>query len=225
MHEVFNEMFAKLDELINDNYTNFEELRNIYCKFLEYLKGKVGTSGGFTGLSEYIILKAIQIRLEQKHGKFEWNKKTNDAYFSISTDNKILLAHAISIDDNMKRAVEKWGYSIEWSEDKAKLRPDIVIFKLTNSHYKPEVIVQIKIYHISPKAVDDEVEKIKRMACGGDKKPLCVIILFHQVGEHKQKLEEGFDLVITPEDPAEFKDMLQRIEERLLTTSFTSNKQ
>jgi len=220
MHEVFKEMFAKLDELIHDNYTNFEELRNIYHEFLEYLKEKVGTSGGFTGLSEYIILKAIQIRLEQKHGKFEWKKKTNDAYFSISKNNKILLTHAISIDDNMKRAVEKWGYSIEWSEDKAKLRPDIVIFKLTNSHYKPEVIIQIKIYHISPKAVDDEVEKIKRMAGGGDKIPLCVIILFHQVGEHKQKLKEGFDLVITPEDPAEFKDMLQKIEERLLITSF-----
>jgi hypothetical protein len=224
MHEVFKEMFAKLDELIHDNYTNFEELRNIYREFLEYLKEKVGTSGGFTGLSEYIILKAIQIRLEQKHGEFEWNKKTNDAYFSISTDNKILLTHAISIDDNMKRAVEKWGYSIEWSEDKAKLRPDIVIFKLTNSHYKPEVIIQIKIYHISPKAVDDEVEKIKRMAGGGDKIPLCVIILFHQVGEHKQKLKEGFDLVITPEDPAEFKDMLQKIEERLLI-HLSSNKQ
>jgi hypothetical protein len=220
-------MFAKLDELISNHYTNFEELTNIYFNFLNYLKEAAGTAGGFTGLSEYLILKAILKNLEEKlKCKFNPEQKTDDTYFLISEESKrILLTHAISIDNNMKRAVEKWGYSIDWSEDKAKLRPDIVIFKLTNSHYKPEAIIQIKVYHISPKAVEDEVEKIKKMAGDGDKKPLCVIILFHKVGEHKQKLKEGFDLVITPENPAEFKDMLQKIEERLLTTSFTSNKQ
>jgi len=153
--------------------------------------------------------------MEQKHGKFEWKKKTKDAYFSISKDNEILLTHAMSIDDDVKRAVEKWGYSIAWSEDKAKLRPDIVIFKLTNSIYKPEAIIQIKVYSVNPKAVTDEVEKIKKMAGDGDERSLRAIIFFFEIGKHKEELKEGFDYIITPKNHQEFDRMLQEIDKKL----------
>jgi len=216
MRAIFEEVFTKLDDLIKSHYTNFEELRNIYFEFLEYLKKvKAGTSGGFTGLSEYLILKAIQMRLEQKHGKFEWKKKTKDAYFSISKNNKILLTHAMCIDDNMRHAVEKWGCSIAWSEDKAKLRPDIVIFKLTNSIYKPYAIIQIKVYSVNPKAVKDEVEKIKKMAGDGDERSLRAIIFFFEIGKHKKELKEGFNYIITPKNHQEFDRMLQEIDKKL----------
>ena len=214
--KVFKETFTKLDDLIKSHYTNFEELRNIYFEFLEYLKEeKVGTSGGFTGLSEYLILKAIQIHLEQKHGKFEWKKKTKDAYFSISKDNKILITHAMSIDDDMKRAIEKWRCSIAWSENKAKLRPDIVIFKLTNNHYKLVAIIQIKVYAVNPKAVKDEVEKIRKMTSDGYEGPLRAIIFFFKIGKHKEELKKGFNYIITPENHQEFEKMLQKIDKKL----------
>ena len=119
------------------------------------------------------------------------------------------------IDDNMRHAVEKWGCSIAWSEDKAKLRPDIVIFKLTNNHYKPEAIIQIKVCSVNPKALKDEIEKIKRMAGDGDGGPLRAIIFFFEIGKHKKELKEGFNYIITPENHQEFEKMLQEIDKKL----------
>jgi hypothetical protein len=225
--KIFEEMFTKLDELIKSHYTNFEELSNIYIEFLEYIKKeKAGTSGGFTGLSEYLILKTILLHLEQKlNVEFEKPLKIKGAYFFVSKDKEILVTHAININKDMESVVkEKFGYGTIWSKDKTikRLRPDIVIFKLTNNYYKPEAIIQIKVYAVSPNAISNETNKIEKMASGNGK-PLCAIIFFCEVGKHREKLKEGFNYVVTPENPVEFEKMLQEIEKRLLPTSFTSN--
>jgi hypothetical protein len=225
--EIFKEMFAKLDEMIKSHYTNFEELRDIYFEFLEYIKKeKAGTSGGFTGLSEYLILKAILLHLEQKLSvEFEKSlQKIKDAHFFVSKDKEILVTHGININEDMESIVkEKFGYGIIWSKDKntKRLRPDIVIFKLTNNYYKPEAIIQIKVYAVSPNAIINETNKVRKMASGSGK-PLCAIIFFCEVGKHREKLE-GFGYVVTPKNPVEFEKMLQEIERRLLPTSFISD--
>ncbi|MEM4480594.1 MAG: hypothetical protein QXG58_05065 [Candidatus Bathyarchaeia archaeon] len=218
--EMVKDIFEVVDKKISDCDFDFGKLADIYRKWLDCIKKKTGTSGGFTGLSEYLIFKTILLYLEQKlEIRFKPKRKTKYAYFFVSTDGQILVTHATSIDNYMEKAADKLG-KISWSDDETakKLRPDIVIFKkLTDNHYKPEAIIQIKVYAVNPQAIKGEVEKIKKIASVRNGKPLLAIIFFFEPATvHKEELQKEFAYIITPKEPSNFKRMLREIESKLL---------
>ena len=218
-NETFSQIFEIIDNKINDivkemDYKdNFKELTKMYFDWLNFWRKKAGTSQGFTGLSEYIVLKAISLFLEQKQGiEFELKPKMGEkeytTYFFISKDKRVIITHAISIDENMKSTVSnEKGKEIEFDWVEEKLRPDIVIFKEDNGCYRPEAVIEIKIYKVSPNAIRDEVEKFEKTSSEIKSKPLrCIIFFTKQSDENKQ----GIDYFITPENQ-KFREMLQNI--------------
>ncbi|MEM3785876.1 MAG: hypothetical protein QXZ59_00660 [Nitrososphaeria archaeon] len=216
-HKVdYKKIFDNIDKGIIACNFDFRELTGVYDGLFNYLKEKAGTSAGFTGLAEYIILNTIFLYLKQKLNiQFKPEAKTKDVNFFISTDKRILITHSISINEEMgKVVVKKFGKNIIWSFSKKS--PDIVIFNSTDSGYSPEAIIQIKLYAVSSGIIDGEVNKIKKMLSGvKNNKPFCCIIFFHKLSPKiENKLKKDFNFVITPDNP-NFIEMLQKIEMRL----------
>lgn len=212
----YSKVFQIIDEEIVDCKFNFSKLRCVYLNWFNYLKGKAGTSAGFTGLAEYIILQTIFLYLEQNLKiSFGTQAKTENVNFFVSKDKRILITHGISINKEMGKVVnEKFGKNIIWSFSNKS--PDIVIFKSTINGYSPEAIIQIKIYAVSPKIIDDEINKIEEILSSiKSNKPLCSMIFFYPTSEETvNKLKRDFNFVITPENP-DFIGMLREIEMRL----------
>jgi hypothetical protein len=216
--EMFSEVFEIIDKKVGDCDFDFRKLKEVYFSWFKCLKMKAGTSAGFTGLAEYVILRAILLYFEQKLKiKFEIKSKSNDTRFFASNDKHVLITHSISMDKNMERAVDKeLGKKIEWNQGARGLKPDIIIFKESHEHYNPKAIIQIKVYAVSPSSIRKEINNVKKMTEIRNKKPLLVIIFFSRLSnENKEKLKEKFDYVITPES-LNFGKMLQDVYNQLL---------
>jgi len=194
----------RISQIVRES-SNFERLCDLYWSFGRDLTQIAGTMAGFTGLSEYIVLKTIIFFLEKELPvKFEKTveksvppkkpanklKEENVAKFFVSSDNNILITHSISINEGMEKCVRrKLHKEILWGEEKSK-RPDIVIFRLKNDRYDPVAIVQVKIYQVNPDVINQDIktlEKITRTIRGC----LMIIVFFHEPSRTgKEKLNE-----------------------------------
>ena len=219
------EIVDKRIRKIVDEGADFRLLRDLYLKsFWEKIKDIAGTSAGFTGLSEYIILRTIMDFLEKElEVKFHVLEKTKDVRFFVSSDRKILITHSISINKGMKNAVQKkLNKEINWSTEEGmdRLQPDIVIFKLTNGVYEPKTIIQIKIYQMNDRVIGDEIGKLEKVATIGD--PLMVILFFYEptnkgVDELKEftKNHPNRAFAILPNENVSFNEALCKIRNSL----------
>ena len=181
-----------IESLIQKNSYNLTNLAKIYFDFFEGLKEKAGTSAGFTGLSEYIILKTL-LRYLEENLRTEFNdakELTRDVYFFVSKDRKILVTHSITIDETKKKEFKsKLGKEVIWG---LKKQPDIVVFKLKRGYYKPIVIIQIKIYAVNQEVIRNTIESFKNMVKNTGYEnfeiPLMVLISFHEFGKRKKEI-------------------------------------
>lgn len=73
-----------------------KELITTYFELWSSLKERVGTSAGFTGLSEYLFFRYVLRRIEQRtQTHFKAEKHTNETYIFRSAD--FLLTHDFNI--------------------------------------------------------------------------------------------------------------------------------
>jgi len=191
------EMLQPLDSKIIHYKYDLAKLISLYFKFWRGLKKIAGTASGFTGLSEYIILRAILMYLNEKLGidfrpcSKVVDPKTREAYsyFFISSDKKIIITHSTSINNQLKNRVRsKLKRDIVWRDNANKLRPDFVIFKAVNDRYVPVAVVQVKIYPVNTSAISSEKKNFEKMDI---ESLFMAIILFCEVKESKRKRKEN----------------------------------
>jgi hypothetical protein len=213
---------TKIEEILREG-AHFNQLSKLYWSFGRDLTEIAGTMAGFTGLSEYIVLRAIIFFLEKEFESVEKSVRpkppeptnepegTNIPKFFVSFDKNILITHSISINAKMNKKLQR---EIVWSKDKRK-RPDIVIFRLKNGRYEPVAIVQVKTCQVNPRAIDTEINTLNKIAIGDYLK---IIVFFQEpTGAGKKKLKEFVDsnrnraFVILPEEPPYFEDILNKI--------------
>ena len=70
LKEVFDILDGKIQEIIDKKDENPEKaLADLYWGFFNMLKDKVGTSSGYSGLSEYLFYRYIMFYLEKNWQK------------------------------------------------------------------------------------------------------------------------------------------------------------
>jgi hypothetical protein len=140
--DIGHKFLSDLDEYLAKSWKTItcDEMADLYYRFFCDLKEFKGNANGFTGLSEYLLFRALYHRLG---GDFEKIRVTHDLFEFVSKDGTIRI-----------------GQSTPVNLDKKRYYPDIVIY----NNDKLVSIIQIKIYLTSGrKEIDKEVETLRRI--------------------------------------------------------------
>ncbi len=131
---------------VSDNRLT-EHLSNIHYNLLENYKVKSGTSNGYHGISEYIVLSAFKHFIEAQNEGKELKCTEIDGHkysrcFRLDKkDKSIIIYHDLSL-KNIPDGAKSQIFT-----DATKLRvPDIVILKKENNYYNIVAVIEIKNY-------------------------------------------------------------------------------
>ena len=171
MQQQVNELFAKLDTLIDTLSKDNGQLKGVdelYLKFRNRLKSDVGTSSGFTGLSEYLITRLLKRHLERNlQITFESKEQTRDIYQFYEKRNNVdvLLWHGANVRDILKL--------------NRNIHPDLaVLTKDAKNQHKLHAVFEIKIYKVSPKSFENSIKNLKAIQKKSKNTLFFVVVLF-----------------------------------------------
>lgn len=120
------EFLSSLDDFLKENYQTLKcsDIHMIYSQFFDELKVFKGNSTGFTGLSEYLILRLL---LHVSGGAFSPVQVTRFglSVFESQSDKSFRIGQGVPVKANGK-----------------KLYPDIVVYR----NDEPRAVAQVKIY-------------------------------------------------------------------------------
>ena len=151
MSSLFNTFFEELENEIRSKLDSIrcKDIHDLYYNdFWDTLKEKVGSSDGFTGLSEVIVFIILKELIEKEYGKLKRRKHLNDTYHFY----------------NQKFAIGR-GLTIRISKNKRK--PDIVIWKNPEgdlSERIPDCAIEVKLYSTGGiKTVKEAIDRLKAL--------------------------------------------------------------
>ena len=112
--KIFRIIDKEIEKILESDEENYEvKLTELYFRFWKDIKDVCGTSSGFTGLSEYVFLRAIQLLLERRGIDIKYPL----AYTKKSEKNDEVLTKFFSSKNNEdmnrnKEVTENFGKSI-----------------------------------------------------------------------------------------------------------------
>lgn len=144
---IFNLLNADIEQYLEHSNPELS-LFEMYFQFYRGLKSQVGSSSGFTGLSEYLFVRFILRKLEQSTGEsFQIERKTKDV--SVFRSETLLLTHDIDVATYVKIP---------------KKRPDIAIFKIeANNEYHLLAYYEIKIWFNGHKELTSTIQEFTQL--------------------------------------------------------------
>lgn len=162
----FDSIFSVLDAICREAISkeNSEEyLINAYEGFFNEVKLKVGTSSGYTGISEYLFFRCIKFMIEEKvQGNLEPFPNTLDTYTFKS--NSIVLTHDVFVNS--------------FNNSLPRQKTDIAIFNEVNGTHSLLGAFQIKVYITNDEKLNDELSKLNDLLLNS--KAYLFMILFNK---------------------------------------------
>jgi len=146
---VFDLLDAHVKRCVEESVPEPETvLARTYRQFGNALKQRVGTSSGFTGLSEYLFFRYILRYIEERtHASFTLDTSKSITLFRSSS---LLLTH----DANIARLI-----------DVEQQRPDIAVFAPRGAGgYSLLAAFELKIYFNSPHVLSEALDKFSTLA-------------------------------------------------------------
>jgi hypothetical protein len=204
-HDIGRAFLDNLDKFLRENWHELtcKDIYNLYFTFWENLKKFKGNSGGFTGLSEYLIFRFL---FHYLGGNFKREAFSDETYKFVRKDCSIGHNLAISVGDSKK------------------CEPDIVVWQGGELNLENlQAVIQIKIFFVKGlktiKEVMDEFEQQMQANSSGFRALL--ITYDHKVKDEvnspiRQELkrlrqEKGwFSYVVLQDIDKPFKDILDK---------------
>lgn len=154
LKEVFDILDGKIQEIIDKKDENPEKaLADLYWGFFNMLKDKVGTSSGYSGLSEYLFYRYIMFYLEKNinnvdQKKFLPNQRTKDTeVFYWDNMDELIITHDVNI--NAYVGINQ--------------KTDIALFVKQNNNMVLIAGFQIKIFIKDQNIYNDEIKKLEEL--------------------------------------------------------------
>ncbi len=169
-------VFDKIDQYLNFNYDKLttRDISNLYYGVFDAQKHLRGSSGGFTGFSEFLIFRLLVYTLEKD---IKLNFKPE-----ITKDSSHTLTFTC---DNKSKF--KLTQGIDPHNDKIKIRPDILILK----DEIPYSAAEIKVWLTERMTTAlTAVERLRSIYEQNPKKCRCALFIFATVDNNKKLLEE-----------------------------------
>ncbi|BAI81691.1 hypothetical protein DEFDS_P067 (plasmid) [Deferribacter desulfuricans SSM1] len=203
---LYANFLQKIDNLIQDNLDNITSntINHLYYLQFNLLKNFKGNSSGFTGLSEFLIVRFIIHYITKKYNQnFKLLPITKDIKYWQSQNFKINVQQTIKLPKPVKVGNKKQN----------KIQPDIIIKK----ENKIISYIEIKIYLKDFKILEDLIKKYEVLLENNKNNYKLLFILFNGNDNIMEKLDKyklqntWFNYIVLNKSNKKFIDAVNKI--------------